>query len=170
MKRRNHPKKKGRPEIGRPRVADKMGLVTVVPFLIAGIAVSTSDGSPACGSYRRSFEGPTGLGSDDSADEGTAEGTGGRSALGVRPDRRSTVGEGEGRDNADDGCECGFHGIWGCCIKGGGTQVKLNVPLWQDSSRESKIHPEFFNWEEKVSLFPPQPAQGVRENRSAILA
>ncbi len=111
MKQRNHPKKKRRPEIGRPVEPDKMDLVTIVLFLITRIPIGTTDSSATSGSDRGSFESSTGLGSNDSADEGTAESTGGRAALSVWSGRSPTVGEGKACENTDDGCKCKFHGI-----------------------------------------------------------
>lgn len=97
------PKKTGRPKTGRPVEGNKVESIAVVLFLVAGIAIGTADCRTACRSDGRTFKSTAGLVTDDTAEDGSAEGACGCSALGVWTYRCCAIGKSEACYCADDG-------------------------------------------------------------------
>ena len=89
---------------------DKSGKsIAAVLFLIAGISIGTADRCSTGGTDGGAFQRAAGLMTDDSAEDGTAEGTGGGATLGVRTGGCGAVGKGDCHDGTGKGCERVFH-------------------------------------------------------------
>lgn len=96
------PKKKGRPESGRPVGKMKLKLIAAA-FLVTSVAIKTTCGSTCGGTDERAFSGSSGLVTDNGSGPCSEEAAGCDSAVGFRACGGSAIGQGDGSYGAGDG-------------------------------------------------------------------